>query len=73
MSNQDISMNKDSYEKVRDITLQSMECFVFHLNRLNFVRMSTRRTTEPEEHLLQEIFICMRQLNELLTNEQEPI
>lgn len=73
MLQQDISMNKDSYEKIRDIALQSMRCFAFHLAQLDMVRLATRRTTEPEEHLMQELQICMTQLNELLTNEQEPV
>lgn len=49
---QRINMNLDTYEKVKGIALQSMRHFSFHIAQLDMIRASTRRTTEPEEHLL---------------------
>lgn len=70
---QRIRMNLDKYEKVKGIALQSMCHFSFHMAELYMIRASTRRTTEPEEHLLQELENCLKQLHEMYTNEQEPI
>lgn len=44
-----------------------------NIHQLYMIRASTRRITEPEEHLPQELENCMKQLHEMYTNEQEPI
>lgn len=71
--NPNISLKLDTYEKTKNIVLQDMDRFAWTLEILIEIRFSQRRVSEAEEHLVTEISRNLKQLQEILTSEQESI